>query len=289
VIILRAPAKINLYLHVLGRRDDGYHEVVTRMQKIDLFDSIGLELLPGPGVVFSCDEPSLPTDDNNLAIRAARLFLDAVDTGGSRGIGLSLAKRIPVAAGLGGGSSDAGTVLRGMNGLFDNLLPEPELLGLAQHLGADVPFFACGARNAVGTGRGDELIPARELSGKWYIIVNPGFGVSTKWVFDNYALTSSQKNSRLRGSQIWKHEGFSPEDAHNDLEQVTMARYPVLGEIKSALLDAGAEAALMSGSGPTLFGIFCETTNDEASLGSLRHRLAEQFGKAWLIRAYTGA
>lgn len=289
MITLRAPAKINLFLHILGSREDGYYDVVTRMQKLDLCDSLSLELTAVPGILLTCDDPSLPIDEGNLAVRAARLFLNLADPGGSRGVELNLTKRIPVAAGLGGGSSDAGAVLRGLNILFDNLLPEPELLGLARQLGTDVPFFTCSATNAFGTGRGDELTVARELSGNWVILVNPGFPVSTKWVFDNYRLTSPQKNSRLRGSQIGKYEDFSPEDAFNDLEQVTITRYPVLGEIKHALHDAGADVALMSGSGPTLFGLFLERVHDEASLSSLAYGLAEQFGRAWLIRVYTGA
>ena len=289
MITLRAPAKINLYLYVLGKRPDGYHDVVTRMQKIDLCDVLSLALTRDGDIRLSCDDPTVPADETNLAVRAARLLLSEAGLAGRQGVSITLAKNIPVAAGLGGGSSDAGSVLSGLNQLLGFPLDREKLVELGARLGADVPFFAQPDSAGVGTGRGDILAPAAALTDYRYLVVNPGFTVSTKWVFENYALTSPQKNSRLRGSQIGNRHGFSPEDTYNDLEQVTVSRFPVLDEIKRALLDAGAAAALMSGSGPTLFGLFHDTAVAHSSLEVVRRSLAERYGRAWLVRAYTGA
>ncbi len=288
MITLRAPAKVNLYLHVLGVRRDGYHELLSRMQKIDLCDIITLDPTREPGIVFACDDKALAGDDN-LVLRAARLFYSAAKLSCRQGLAIRLEKKIPVAAGLGGGSSDAATVLLGLNRLHNYPLSVPALGELAAQIGSDVPFFAVAGSAALATGRGERLVEVENLDAYWYLLVNPGVAVSTKWVFDNYALTSGKKKSKLLGSQRKRLSTFSPKDMHNDLEPITMKRYPAVAEIKDALLRAGADAALMSGSGPTVYGLFLKNKTDSAVLDKLAERLSAVYdGRVWLTRAYTG-
>lgn len=292
---IEAPAKINLYLRVIRRRPDGYHDLVTFMQKLDLADRLELRVSDG-GVRLACPGSDLPGNEDNLAFRAAAVFLER--TGGRKGVEIVLHKRVPVAAGLGGGSSDAAAVLLGLNRLFPPGLEEDSLLQLAAGLGADVPFFVARDDAAVATGIGDRLQPANPLKSCRVLLVNPGFPVSTRWVYENLALTrqgnpyilgrgqardnyrefltDSQEASdhggrgcsnnnlqsaarRNRGSlrfrQLVSDELLT---ASNDLETVTIGRFPEIGEIKEGLLAAGAGVALMSGSGPTVFGLFTE-------------------------------
>jgi len=290
MITLRAPAKVNLSLHILGKRSDGYHEIVTRMQKIDLCDTITIEPTEKSGLVFECDDKLLPVGETNLAVRAARLFYSAAQVSGRKGVSVRLEKKIPIAAGLGGGSSDAGSVLKGLNHYHKFPLSEEELIRLAREIGSDVPFFAADSTATIATGRGECLAKVSDSDGYWYLLVNPGIAVSTKWVFDNYALTSEEKESKLRGSQVGSPRCFSLEDMHNDLEPVTVKHYPVVGEIKKSLLEAGADGAMMSGSGPTVFGLFTRNKYQKGSLNKLVERFYELYdGRVWLIRAYTGA
>jgi len=290
MIRLSAPAKVNLDLHVIGRRDDGYHDLVTRMQKLDLCDRISLELTDEPGIRFSCDDPDLPGGEGNLAVRAARAFLTAAGMEGRQGVEIGLAKAIPVAAGLGGGSSDAGTVLRGLNDLFGRPLSTDPLIEMACSLGADVPFFVVPYAAAEARGIGEKLQRMESVEGYWFLLVNPGFAVSTKWVFENYALTTGVKNSRLRGSLTGDNGVFCPALMHNDLEQVTMARYPVVTELKKAMLAAGAVNAMMSGSGPTVFGLFDQAAFSERQLYEVVERFSVVYGsRVYLTRANTGA
>jgi 4-diphosphocytidyl-2-C-methyl-D-erythritol kinase len=289
-VILRAPAKINLSLRVTARRTDGYHELLTRMQKLDLGDRIEVLLTERPGIVCRCDDPNLPSDRNNLAAKAAESFLQAVGWLGSYGVQVSISKRIPVAAGLGGGSSDAGTVLRGLNALQQTPFSQEELIDLARPLGADVPFFVHRASAAIATGIGDRLQETAALEGFFVLLVNPGFAVSTKAVFENYALTIAGKKSTIRGSHVDEGGVFTPERLHNDLEQITIAWHPVIGEIKRALLKAGAVGALMSGSGPTVFGLFDEHHYSKESLKTVAELIAAEYGgRVFLTKADAGA
>jgi 4-diphosphocytidyl-2-C-methyl-D-erythritol kinase len=261
-LILEAPAKINLHLRVIGRRPDGYHELVTVMQRLELSDR--LELKPAAaGVHLSCPGSALPCNNDNLVFRAAAIYLAMAGIG--TGIEIVLHKQIPVAAGLGGGSSDAAAVLLGLNSIFAPGLPETALLQLAGTLGADVPFFVAGMDAALATGIGDRLQPAAPLQGCRVLLVNPGFPVSTRWVYENFALTMPGNPYMLGREQ--NHLNYidflassEPLPAVNDLESVTIGRFPELGEIKETMLASGAGVALMSGSGPTVFGLFREET-----------------------------
>ena len=290
-ISVQAPAKINLLLRVVGRRDDGYHDVETWMQKIDLYDRLELELFPGKGIDFFCANQSVPADATNLAVRAGASFLAASKKSKGYGLRIKLHKNIPVAAGLGGGSSDAGAVLRGLNTLFAAEFSTEQLLILARPLGADVPFFAVDYDAVFATGIGDVLRPVACLDNCSFVVVNPNFFVSTAWVFQNLALTSLSKTSKL--SCFLKREivPLALEEMHNDLEQVSCAKYPLIEQIKRSLLACGATQALMSGSGPSVFGVFPDTGKPcgvdlQRIVGAFRQEYGE---KVFLSRACTGA
>jgi len=254
------PAKVNLRLKVLGRRPDGYHELVTVMQPLSLADELILSLVP-EGLSLACDAPELPQEEENLVWRAAVAFLEAA--GLKLGLRLTLAKRIPLAAGLGGGSSDAAGTLLALNAAAGHPLSHAELHRLASRLGADVPFFLQ-LRPQMARGIGTDLEPV-DLPPFWYVLLNPGFSISTRWVYENLDLTALNKVNREAGD-AWKVEELRSWVA-NDLETVTCRRYPELKDYMQALARQGALAQGMSGSGPTIFGLFPEA---EAALQAAR-------------------
>lgn len=261
---LLAPAKINLCLHVLGKRADGYHNLAMLMQQVSLYDRIGLTLNDTGGVQVHCDGVTLAAGEENIAARAARALL--VFDGKRRGVEIAIDKQIPVAAGLGGGSSDAAAVLAGLNELLGLEFSPERLRAIGVTLGADVPFFLF-APTAWATGIGDCLETIPPLPPVWYVLVNPGVAVSTAWVYQNLGLTSPGEVAKLPG-----FPGTVPaltDFLHNDLEAVTVSRFPVVNEIKTALLDHGALGALMSGSGPTVFGLFADRTAAEQAAARL--------------------
>ncbi len=241
------PAKVNLYLRVVGRRPDGYHEVVTVMQPLSLADVLTVSL-GGEGLSLTCDRPELPQGEENLVWRAARQFQE--ETGLRQGVRLSLAKHIPVAAGLGGGSSDAAGALLALNELAGKPLADRHLHRLASLLGADVPFFLA-REPAVGRGTGTQL-RAVTLLPYWYLLVNPGVPLSTRWVYENLDLAALAGPS---AAEAWDPE--HPETwVHNDLGTVAVKRFPELAQLLAGLKEAGAWCQGVSGSGPTLFGLF---------------------------------
>jgi 4-diphosphocytidyl-2-C-methyl-D-erythritol kinase len=247
-LTLRCPAKVNLYLKVVGRRPDGYHDLLTIMQPLTLADTLTLTL-GAADITCACHGADLPQDEGNLAVRAARAFQQA--TGDSFGVHLQLIKRIPVAAGLGGGSSNAAGVLRGLNQLRGQPLKSTQLVAVARQLGADVPFFLLEGP-ALGQGIGDLLTPIT-LPPWWYVLLNPGFAVSTGQVYTGLRPPFAAPAAAELLAQL-----HDPPDRwlHNDLESVTLAQHPELVALKAALRQEGALGVLMSGSGPTVFGIF---------------------------------
>ncbi|MBT8333888.1 MAG: 4-(cytidine 5'-diphospho)-2-C-methyl-D-erythritol kinase [Desulfobacterales bacterium] len=290
MIEMFAPAKINLSLCVLGKREDGYHDVVTRMQKLDLCDVLTMTRTDRSGITLSSDDYGVPHGNDNLAVKAAQIFLKSLGATRNDGVSLSLKKNIPIAAGLGGGSSDAGAALRGLNNLFGSPYNDDQLIDMARPLGADVPFFASPYTAVQATGIGDRLRPVKDLSEYWYMLVNPGFTVSTRWVFENYRLTTSEKNSTFPGFQNKTASVFDPAMMHNDLEQVTMSRYPIVRQIKDSLLEEGAKAAMMSGSGPTVFGLFEHHTWTEKHKEQLVERYSTLYGnQVYSTCIYAGA
>ncbi|MBU0485015.1 MAG: 4-(cytidine 5'-diphospho)-2-C-methyl-D-erythritol kinase [Proteobacteria bacterium] len=262
-----APAKINLGLKIKGKREDGYHDLFTVLQKLQLADILHLSIRQSAEIVLKCPDSNLPVNDDNLVVQAARAFFQYFDS--SCGVEIVLEKRVPIAAGLGGGSSDAAAVLRGLNRLFGKGLSREQLIALARPLGVDVPFFVTDYNAAEGQGVGDILKPVAGLGDCWVVLVNPDFEVSTKWVYENFALTTDGNPyilapglNRIFKDKSGEDTAFFNQDSgfhlFNDLESVTIGRFPVLAEIKNQLLRAGAVGALMSGSGPTVFGIFLD-------------------------------
>lgn len=263
---LLAPAKLNLRLKVIGRRPDGYHELVSVMVPVGLFDELDIRLRSVSGIELVCKGGiALAAGEHNLVHRAAEAFLDAA--GLNAGLAIELTKRIPVAAGLGGGSSDAAAVLLGLSRLFDSPLSRRRLLILARSLGADVPFFL-EQKPCIARGIGDIIEPIEVLPRYWYVLVNPGIAVSTAWAFGHLKLRLTTGEYAFIVKTLEKKPLELSELLENDLETVTAAHYPAVGNLKDALKRAGALGALMSGSGPTVFGVF--ESERQASLAAER-------------------
>ena len=250
----KAPAKINLCLHVLGRRENGYHEVAMAMQRVDLCDDIHIQLDGAPGIRVVCMGVELLPGEENITARAARLFLEktTIDTG----IDIEIKKYIPVAAGLGGGSSDAATVLLGLNEMLGRKLDREQLSVLGGDLGADVPFFIF-QQPAWATGIGTMLESLPVLPEVAYLLINPGIAVSTAAVYRSLQLTKGGELANLPRFSVVTRDDLCAA-LHNDLESVTLKQFPLIAEIKQKLLDQGALGALMSGSGATVFGVYTD-------------------------------
>jgi 4-diphosphocytidyl-2-C-methyl-D-erythritol kinase len=249
-LTLRTPAKINLCLNVLGKRPDGYHEVEMVLQAVGLYDEVTVRL-SGSGITVACDSAAVPGGEGNIAWRAARAVLDLSSR--PDGIAVEIRKNIPVAAGLGGGSSDAAAVLVACNRLLGTGLDRKRLAGIGTGLGMDVPFFLYGP-TALARGRGEVLERLPPPPKFWVLLVNPGFETSTAWVYKNlnFGLTKKGDCTNIAGLNVSQIAG----SLHNDLETVTAAAHPAIGEMEQALREAGALGVRMSGSGPTVFGIF---------------------------------
>ena len=288
-LAIKAPAKINLYLKVTGRRADGYHTLDTLMQKVNLCDELELSLCE-KGVHLSCPGSSVLENSDNLVCRAAELFLRTAwrqRSNLAHGVEISLKKNIPVAAGLGGGSSDAAAALKGLDALLGCSCAGDELAAMGLQLGADVPFFLAEAPSAIAQGIGEILTPVPPLAGYDILLVNPGFPVSTQWVYQTFALTKKQNASNLKnlqrdieraGASHGRAEAAAlPMGVRNDLETVTLSRYPEVGQLKDAMVANGAVAALMSGSGPTVFGLFTDRQNAEACYALFNRRFEHTY------------
>lgn len=254
---LKAMAKINLGLDVLRRREDGYHEVRMIMQTVDLYDNVHIKRTEEPGIRLDTNLYFLPTDESNLAYKAAKILMDEFDI--KEGVEISIRKFIPVAAGLAGGSSDGGAVLYGMNQLFDLKLTRKQLMKRGLLLGADVPY--CLMRGtALAEGIGEKLTRLPSLSQRLVVLLaKPGINVSTKFVYTNLKLDRHLVHPNIDAQIKAIQENNSNKmikNMGNVLESVTIPAYPVIDEIKQCMMENGALGAMMSGSGPTVFGIF---------------------------------
>lgn len=254
-----APAKINLVLRILDRRTDGYHNLWSLMQTVQVEDEITLALTGAhSGVTLRCDEPSLKTDDSNLVSRAAVAVME--QSGRTGGLDITLAKRIPMGAGLGGGSSDAAATIIGLNQLFNLGWSAEQMAHIGQTLGSDVSFFFF-APSATVAGRGEQVAPIRIKGTRWVVLVNPGFPVETKWAYQQLTANRagvvplSQSHAMLEQASELGWEQVL-EAAENDFEGPVFKAYPLLQEIKHRLLTLEADVALLSGSGATVFGVF---------------------------------
>lgn len=253
---LKALAKINLGLDVLGRRENGYHDVRMVMQTIYLYDNVTLKKTKAPGVHLTTNLYYLPTDDRNVAYKAAKMLMDEFKIEG--GIKITLDKRIPVAAGMAGGSSDAAAVLVGMNRLFELGLSEQELLERGVKLGADVPY--CIMRGTVlAEGIGEILTTLPPMPKCFILVAKPNISVSTKTVYERLDAHEIEDHPDIEGVLAGLKAGDLKKIAGamgNVLERVTVKDYPIIEEIKNIMKEEGALGAMMSGSGPTVFGIF---------------------------------
>jgi len=248
---LKAPAKVNYRLDVIRRRPDGYHDLRMIMQRIDLCDDIMISTSDVEGVRVTCGATGVPEGQENIAWRAADAILRCA--GRRDGVDIRITKRIPVAAGLGGGSSDAATVLMGLNELLGLGFSRERLMEIGVALGADVPFFIF-MKTALAEGIGEVLTAIDRIPPAWLVIVNPNLRVSTAWVYQNLKLTDRINHGMV--PRFFDDLAALCRVLSNDLEAVTLGRFPVIREIKEQLVAHGALGALMSGSGPTVFGVF---------------------------------
>lgn len=276
---LLSPCKVNLILNILRKRADGFHELETVMQPVPLCDTLRIERASS-GVQLTCSEPSLPTDASNLVHRAATKFLEAA--GLRDGVRLHLEKRIPMAAGLGGGSGNAATTLLGLNQLFGHPLAAEQLIPIAAALGSDVPFFLQ-TKPALAVGRGEHVEscePFAALRGAWIFLIHPGFGIATAWAYQqlaNFPEALNGRPGRARELIAALQQGDlkrAGQNFYNSLEAPALKKYPLLALFQEFLRENGAAATLMSGSGSTTFAL----TQSQSTAESLREKFLGKFG-----------
>lgn len=275
ILRLLAPAKLNLYLRIVGRRSDGYHELETLFERIDLADE--LTFAPHDRLHLTCDDPALDCGPDNLVLKAARLLQQAA--GCRQGASLHLIKRIPVAAGLGGGSSDAASTLIGLNALWRLGLRHEQLLALAATLGSDAAFFLGGRAFAIGRGRGERC---EELDGAlptlWHVVVVPPERLATAEVYEGFDAQGGGLTGRVPSIRIAVHalcNGSVHELAtglHNDLGPEAIRRCPVMQEIHTLLRESRSVGTLVSGSGSAVFGIYQSPSHAQQAAVQLRGR-----------------
>ena len=276
---IESPCKVNLLLNVLGRRADGFHELETVLHPVKVFDTLRLER-SSSGVALTCSEPSLPTDSRNLVARAATAFLE--QAGIREGVRIRLEKRIPLSAGLGGGSGNAAAALRGLNELFGHPVPNERLGQIAETLGSDVPFFLQ-SKPSIALGRGERIQSLDSfptLQGAAILLVHPGFGISTPWAYQQLARFPAALNGKpgraqklvdlLRTADLQT----AASEFYNALEAPALAKYPLLALFQEYLREHGAVVSLMSGSGSTTFAI----VRDQASAQVLLEKFRNRFG-----------
>lgn len=279
-----SPCKVNLLLNILGRRADGFHELETIFHPVNLCDRLTFTRTGG-GIQLACSDPTLPTDAGNLVHRAAAAFLDTAKI--RDGVRIQVEKKIPLAAGLGGGSGNAATTLIGLNELFGQPLTDSQIDELAAALGSDVNFFLQ-HKPALATGRGEKVqslaaFPA--LRGTAFLLIHPGFGISTAWAYQNLARFPAALNGRPGRAQQLVSQLTDGDLAtasgqfYNSLEAPALDKYPLLGLFQEFLCGQGAAVALMSGSGSTTFAIAASVAAAES--------LAEQFKRRFSPTCWT--
>lgn len=278
----QSPCKVNLLLNILGQRADGFHELETVMQPIALCDELTFERRES-GITLRCSEPALPTDASNLVHRAAAAYFQC--SGISGGVRMHLEKRIPMAAGLGGGSGNAATTLLALNEMFDNALALDELHNIAAALGSDIPFFLQ-TNPALATGRGEmiqPLAPFKALEDCAFLLVHPGFGIATAWAYKELARFPTALNGeRERAAKLISLLDSGDlrkagREFYNSLEAPALEKYPWLAVLQDFLRANGATATLMSGSGSTTFAIVPSACGAQ----DIEERVKEKFGRCW--------
>lgn len=283
-IKLRAFAKINLALDVLGRRENGYHDVRMIMQSVGLFDQLYMKKTHHPEIQFTTNLPYLPINENNLVYKAVSLLRDEFHIDG--GLEINLEKHIPVAAGLAGGSTDCAAALFGMNQLYRLGLSMKQLAEYGATLGADVPF--CLLRGtAISEGIGEILTPIASLPHCYILIAKPSISVSTKVVYEGLNLRKVKERPDIDGmiDALGKQDLYGVTDRMcNVLESVTIKKYPIIEEIKQEMVGLGALNSMMSGSGPTVFGIFDDLKLAKTALNRIRKK--DQVKQVFLVEPF---
>ncbi len=278
-----SPCKVNLLLNILGKRPDGFHELETLLHPVNVFDSLSFTRTE-TGIQLTCSDPALPTDGENLVFRAATVFLQKA--GVKDGVRIHLEKKIPVAAGLGGGSGNAATTLTGLNELFGEPLLPGELHEAAAALGSDVPFFLQ-TKPAVATGRGEKIQPLDwfpALKGAAFLLIHPGFGIATAWAYQQLArfpdaLNGEEGRAKKLVSLLQKADlKKAGAEFYNSLEAPALEKYPLLALFQEFLRENGA-VTLMSGSGSTTFGVIHGKTPAE----QLAEKFKVKFGKTYWV------
>lgn len=275
-----SPCKVNLLLNILGKRPDGFHELETVFHPVNLCDRLSFSR-GGAGIQLTCSDASLPTDSTNLVHRAASAFLSAAKI--NDGVCLHLTKRIPMAAGLGGGSGNAAITLLGLNELFGSPLKVEQLHPLAAALGSDVNFFLQ-SRPALATGRGEQVESLPEfpaMQGAFFFLIHPGFGISTPWAYQNLArfpaaLNGTPGRARKLISLLQTADlAVAGREFYNSLESPALEKYPVLALYQEFFREQGAAATLMSGSGSTTFALFTQRQTAERALEKFKPKFGE--------------
>ena len=281
-IVLKSYGKINLGLDVLRRREDGYHEVRMIMQTVGLYDVLTMKKRKDDKIEMTCNLSFLPTDERNLVYKAVKLIKDKYHI--KDGVEINLSKRIPVAAGMAGGSSNCAAALKGMNQLFDLGLSIDELCEIGVTLGADVPYCIWGG-TALSEGIGEKLSRVDAMPDCYILIAKPGISVSTAFVYENLDLPALSKHPDIDGMlECLKEKDLTGicNRLENVLETVTIKEYPIIEKVKKHLMDQGAKGALMSGSGPTIFAIFEDKKTADDAMESLRS--IEDIKQAYVVR-----
>lgn len=252
---IKAYAKVNIALDVIGKREDGYHLLKMIMQAIDLYDEIIIEKID-KGIKINCNKPYVPTDERNLAYKAAKLFMEKFNI--KSGVNITIDKNIPVSAGLAGGSTDCAAVLKLMNKMFKTNLSDQELMDLGVKLGADVPYCIIGG-TALCEGIGEKITKLKPFKNKILVLVKPPFGVSTKAVYQEFDLSKVVFHPNVKGlirNIESDNLGYVASNMKNLLENVTLVKYKEIISIKQSMIEYGAIGSMMSGSGPTVFAFF---------------------------------
>ena len=277
-LTVKAAAKVNFYLDVLGKRANGYHEIESIMQSVTLYDRLVFGPLRQEIIIWS-DNPNIPLGKENLCYQAAELFLKKAKI--KKGVQIEIYKSIPERSGLGGGSVDAAATLWGMNKLFETEIPLLDLSKLAKWLGADVPFCLKGGTSLV-RGKGETLIPLPPIRDGWLVLLDPGIPISTSWVYKKLRvrLTEKRLNAKLLTNLIKKQGllGIST-SLYNRLEEIALRRYPLIKVVKEEMIKAGARGAAMTGSGSIIFAVAERKEEGESILSKVKKR-----GRAYLVQ-----
>ena len=288
---VRVPAKINLSLDVVGRREDGYHLLETVMQTIALYDTVHIAVFSGsfvaevPEIRIFCDDPGVPTDARNTAYKAAAAFFRRLAATGGQGgpsiarVDITIRKGIPQEAGLAGGSADAAGTIAGLSHLTDDVLPASDLMDIAARTGADVPFCLVGG-TALCTGIGEVVRSVADYSGRILVLVKPDFGVSTPWAFqelDRLGDVPGPDTSAVLDALACGQDAALFRSTANVLEHVAIPAHPMIGELKAALLaQEGCTGSMMSGSGAAVYGVFRDAPAAQAAASHLKERFGDR-------------